>query len=64
MNVLKIWLARVDASAPDSIPASTHVADCSGLMAAATVTSLPVVVLAVLCQRRISARLTSGTVKG
>jgi ABC-type glycerol-3-phosphate transport system permease component len=64
MNVLKIWLARVDASAPNSSPASTQVADCSGLIAAATVASLPVVVLAVLFQRRISASLTSGTVKG
>ena len=43
---------------------STHGADYGGMMAAATLTSLPVVVLFVLFQRRISAGLTSGAVKG
>ena len=42
----------------------THGADYGGLMAAATLTSLPVVVLFVLFQSRISAGLTSGAVKG
>jgi N,N'-diacetylchitobiose transport system permease protein len=41
-----------------------HGADWGGLMAAATLTSLPVVVLFVLFQSRISAGLTSGAVKG
>ncbi|HEX2903496.1 MAG TPA: carbohydrate ABC transporter permease [Jatrophihabitans sp.] len=43
---------------------STHGADWAGLMAAATVISLPVVVLFVVFQSRISAGLTSGAVKG
>lgn len=43
---------------------STHGADWAGLMAAATLISLPVVVLFVLFQSRISAGLTSGAVKG
>ncbi len=43
---------------------STHGADWGGLMAAATLTSLPVVVLFVLFQSRISSGLTSGAVKG
>ena len=42
----------------------THGADYGGLMAAATLTSLPVVVLFVIFQSRISAGLTSGAVKG
>jgi multiple sugar transport system permease protein/N,N'-diacetylchitobiose transport system permease protein len=42
----------------------THGADYGGLMAAATLTALPVVVLFVLFQRRISTGLTSGAVKG
>ncbi|MDT4948636.1 MAG: N,N-diacetylchitobiose transport system permease protein [Pseudonocardiales bacterium] len=42
----------------------THGADYGGLMAAAVLTSLPVVVLFVLFQSRISAGLTSGAVKG
>jgi multiple sugar transport system permease protein/N,N'-diacetylchitobiose transport system permease protein len=42
----------------------THGADYGGLMAAATLTSLPVVILFVLFQSRISAGLTSGAVKG
>lgn len=42
----------------------THGADFGGLMAAATLTSLPVVVLFVLFQSRISAGLTAGAVKG
>jgi N,N'-diacetylchitobiose transport system permease protein len=42
----------------------THGADYGGLMAAATLTSLPVVVLFVLFQRRISTGLTAGAVKG
>ncbi len=41
-----------------------HGADYGGLMAAATLTSLPVVVLFVLFQSRISAGLTAGSVKG
>ncbi len=41
-----------------------HGADWSGLMAAATLTSLPVVVLFVLFQSRISVGLTAGAVKG
>jgi N,N'-diacetylchitobiose transport system permease protein len=42
----------------------THGADYGGLMATAVLTSLPVVVLFVLFQSRISAGLTSGAVKG
>ncbi|MEO6501921.1 MAG: carbohydrate ABC transporter permease [Jatrophihabitantaceae bacterium] len=42
----------------------THGADYGGLMAAAGLTALPVVVLFVLFQSRISAGLTSGAVKG
>lgn len=41
-----------------------HGADYGGLMAAATLTSLPVVILFVLFQRRISTGLTAGAVKG
>lgn len=42
----------------------THGADYGGLMAAATITSLPVVVLFVIFQSRISSGLTAGAVKG
>ena len=42
----------------------THGADYGGLMAAATLTALPVVVLFVIFQSRISSGLTSGAVKG
>ena len=42
----------------------THGADFGGLMAAATLTALPVVVLFVVFQSRISAGLTQGAVKG
>jgi len=42
----------------------THGADYGGLMAAATLTSLPVVILFVIFQSRIAAGLTSGAVKG
>lgn len=42
----------------------THGADYGGLMAAATMTSLPVVVLFVIFQSRISSGLTAGAVKG
>ena len=42
----------------------THGADYGGLMAAATLTALPVVFLFVVFQSRISAGLTSGAVKG
>jgi multiple sugar transport system permease protein/N,N'-diacetylchitobiose transport system permease protein len=42
----------------------THGADFGGLMAAATLTALPVVVLFVLFQSRISTGLTQGAVKG
>jgi multiple sugar transport system permease protein/N,N'-diacetylchitobiose transport system permease protein len=41
-----------------------HGADWSGLMAASTLTALPVVVLFVLFQSRISVGLTAGAVKG
>ncbi|MFL6161831.1 MAG: carbohydrate ABC transporter permease [Jatrophihabitantaceae bacterium] len=41
-----------------------HGADWGGLMATATLTALPVVVLFVLFQSRISAGLTAGAVKG
>jgi N,N'-diacetylchitobiose transport system permease protein len=43
---------------------STHGADWAGLMSAATLISLPVVVLFVVFQSRISAGLTAGAVKG
>jgi N,N'-diacetylchitobiose transport system permease protein len=42
----------------------THGADYGGLMAAATLTALPVVILFVVFQSRISAGLTAGAVKG
>jgi multiple sugar transport system permease protein/N,N'-diacetylchitobiose transport system permease protein len=42
----------------------THGADFGGMMAAATLTSLPVVVLFVLFQSRIATGLTAGAVKG
>lgn len=42
----------------------THGADYGGLMAAATLTALPVVALFVIFQSRISAGLTQGAVKG
>jgi multiple sugar transport system permease protein/N,N'-diacetylchitobiose transport system permease protein len=42
----------------------THGADYGGLMAAATLTALPVVILFVIFQSRISSGLTSGAVKG
>jgi N,N'-diacetylchitobiose transport system permease protein len=42
----------------------THGADYGGLMAAATLTALPVVVLFALFQSRISTGLTAGAVKG
>ena len=42
----------------------THGADYGGLMAAATLTALPVVVLFVVFQSRISTGLTAGAVKG
>src|SRR4051795_4370420 len=42
----------------------THGADYGGLMAAATLTALPVVVLFALFQSRISSGLTAGAVKG
>lgn len=42
----------------------THGADYGGLMAAATITSLPVVVLFMVFQSRIAAGLTAGAVKG
>jgi multiple sugar transport system permease protein/N,N'-diacetylchitobiose transport system permease protein len=42
----------------------THGADFGGLMAAATLTALPVVVLFVIFQSRISTGLTQGAVKG
>jgi N,N'-diacetylchitobiose transport system permease protein len=42
----------------------THGADFGGLMAAATLTALPVVVLFALFQSRISSGLTAGAVKG
>jgi N,N'-diacetylchitobiose transport system permease protein len=42
----------------------THGADFGGLMAAATLTSVPVVILFLLFQRRIATGLTAGAVKG
>ena len=42
----------------------THGADYGGLMAAATLTALPVVVLFVVFQSRIASGLTAGAVKG
>ena len=42
----------------------THGADYGGLMAAATLTALPVVVLFLIFSRRISTGLTAGAVKG
>jgi N,N'-diacetylchitobiose transport system permease protein len=42
----------------------THGADFGGMMAAATLTALPVVVLFVIFQRRISSGLMAGAVKG
>jgi N,N'-diacetylchitobiose transport system permease protein len=42
----------------------THGADFGGLMAAATLTSLPVVLLFLMFQRRIAVGLTAGAVKG
>jgi multiple sugar transport system permease protein/N,N'-diacetylchitobiose transport system permease protein len=42
----------------------THGADYGGLMAAATLTALPVVILFALFQSRISTGLTAGAVKG
>ena len=42
----------------------THGADYGGLMAAATLTALPVVVLFVIFQSRIASGLTAGAVKG
>jgi multiple sugar transport system permease protein/N,N'-diacetylchitobiose transport system permease protein len=42
----------------------THGADYGGLMAAATLTALPVVVLFVIFQSRISSGLIAGAVKG
>jgi N,N'-diacetylchitobiose transport system permease protein len=42
----------------------THGADYGGLMAAATLTALPVVLLFALFQSRISTGLTAGAVKG
>jgi len=43
---------------------TTHGADYGGLMAAATLTSLPVVLLFLVFQRRIATGLTAGAVKG
>lgn len=42
----------------------THGADYGGLMAAATLTALPVVGLFAMFQSRISTGLTAGAVKG
>jgi multiple sugar transport system permease protein/N,N'-diacetylchitobiose transport system permease protein len=56
-QTLMVYLLQFQAS-------STHGADYAGMMAAATLTSVPVVVLFVIFQRRISAGLTAGAVKG
>jgi len=56
-QTLMVYLLQFQAS-------STHGADYAGLMAAATLTSLPVVILFVIFQRRITAGLTAGAVKG
>jgi multiple sugar transport system permease protein/N,N'-diacetylchitobiose transport system permease protein len=56
-QTLMIYLLNFQAS-------STHGADYGGLMAAATLTSLPAVVLFLIFQRRITSGLTAGAVKG
>jgi multiple sugar transport system permease protein/N,N'-diacetylchitobiose transport system permease protein len=56
-QTLMIYLLQFQAS-------STHGADYGGLMAAATLTSLPAVVLFVIFQRRITSGLAAGAVKG
>ena len=56
-QTLMVYLLQFQAS-------STHGADYAGLMAAATLTSLPVVILFVIFQRRITSGLTAGAVKG
>lgn len=56
-QTLMVYLLQFQAS-------STHGADYAGMMAAATLTSLPVVILFVIFQRRISSGLTAGAVKG
>jgi multiple sugar transport system permease protein/N,N'-diacetylchitobiose transport system permease protein len=56
-QTLMVYLLQFQAS-------STHGADYGGMMAAATLTSLPVVILFVIFQRRITSGLTAGAVKG
>jgi multiple sugar transport system permease protein/N,N'-diacetylchitobiose transport system permease protein len=56
-QTLPIYLLSFQAS-------STHGADWPGTMAAATLTSVPVVILFVLFQSKISKGLTAGAVKG
>lgn len=56
-QTLMIYLLQFQAS-------STHGADFGGMMAAATLTSLPAVVLFLIFQKRITSGLTAGAVKG
>lgn len=56
-QTLMIYLLQFQAS-------STHGADFGGMMAAATLTSLPAVVLFLVFQKRITSGLTAGAVKG
>lgn len=56
-QTLQIWLLTFQSS-------PTHGADFGGLMAGGTLTALPVVVLFMFFQSRISAGLTAGAVKG
>jgi N,N'-diacetylchitobiose transport system permease protein len=56
-QTLQIWLISFQAS-------PTHGADWGGLMAGGTLTALPVVILFMLFQSRISNGLTAGAVKG
>jgi len=54
-QTLTIWLASFT---------TQHGTDWGGLMAGATLTSLPVVVFFLLVQRRVTGGLTAGAVKG
>jgi len=54
-QTLTIWLASFT---------TQHGTDWGGLMAGATLTSLPVVVFFLLVQRRVAGGLTAGAVKG
>jgi N,N'-diacetylchitobiose transport system permease protein len=56
-QTVQIWLLSFQAS-------PTHGADWGGLMAGGTLTALPIVILFMAFQSRISAGLTAGAVKG